>query len=105
MDLTAGGDPSPLRHAFFEHVFERVRRAHPPAPNDKKLNNAKRGRVVAHVKALVKEPDATRASWPKGPVRRHGLSQPPRAGMPAWADLPPSRWALTPEECMPAAAV
>ena len=78
---------------------------HPPCPEDKKLSDSKRGRIVAHVKALIKEPAATRASWLKGPVRRHGLSQPPRAGVPAWADLPPSRWALTPAEAMPAAAV
>jgi hypothetical protein len=78
---------------------------HPPAPEDKKLSDGKRGRIVAHVKALVKEPAATMASWPSGKVRRHGLSQPPRAGVPAWADLPPSRWALTPAEAMPAADV
>ena len=54
---------------------------------------------------LIKEPAATSASWPSGKVRRHGLSQPPRPGVPAWADLPPSRWSLTKEESMPAAAV
>ena len=78
---------------------------HPPAPDEKKLSDSKRGRIVAHVKTLIKEPAATMASWPSGKVRRHGLSQPPRAGVPAWADLPPSRWALTREESMPAAAV
>ena len=78
---------------------------HPPAPNEKKLSDSKRARIVQHVKTLIKEPAATMASWPSGKVRRHGLSQPPRAGVPAWADLPPSRWALTREESMPAAAV
>ena len=35
------------------------------------------------------------------------LGAPPSGSAPneAWASLPPSRWALTPEECMPAAAV
>ena len=78
---------------------------HPPCPEEKKLSDSKRGRIVAHVKTLIKEPAATMASWPSGKVRRHGLSQPPRAGVPAWAELPPSRWALTPAEAMPAAAV
>jgi hypothetical protein len=78
---------------------------HPPCEENKKLSDSKRGRIVAHVKTLVKEPAATMASWPSGKVRRHGLSQQPRAGVPAWADLPPSRWALTPAEAMPAAAV
>jgi hypothetical protein len=78
---------------------------HPPCPEDKKLSDSKRGRIVEHVKMLVKELAATSASWPNGKVRRHGLSQPPRAGVPAWADLPASRWALTPAEAMPAAVV
>ena len=75
---------------------------HPPASNADRLNNAKRGRLVEHVKKLVKEPWATAASWPKSHPRRHGLSHPPRAGVPAWADLPPARWELTPAEAMPA---
>jgi hypothetical protein len=78
---------------------------HPPAQNEKKLNNSKRGRIVEHVKMLIKEPAATMASWPNGVVRRHGLSRPPQPGVPAWADLPASRWELTKEECMPSAAV
>ena len=76
---------------------------HPPTQNANRLNNSKRGRIVEHVKKLIKEPWATRASWPKGTVRRHGLSQPPQPGVPAWADLPASRWEHTIAEATPTA--
>ena len=78
---------------------------HQPCKNEDKLSDSKRRRIVEHVKTLIKEPAATSASWPRGPVRRHGLSQPPQPGVPAWADLPPTRWELTEQECMPAAAM
>ena len=35
---------------------------HPPCEENKKLSDSKRGRIVAHVKTLVKEPAATMAS-------------------------------------------
>ena len=76
---------------------------HPPAPDAEKLGRRPRDALVAHVKRLVKEPYATAASWPKGRVRRHALTRSPQPGVPAWADLPTTRWALTPQEAMPGA--
>ena len=74
---------------------------HEHPPSTQKISTKAEGNIVKHVKRLVREPWATGASWPNGPVKRHGLSRPPQPGVPAWADLPPSRWALTVRESMP----
>ena len=74
---------------------------HDHPPSAQKMSTKAESHIVEHVKRLVHEPWATRASWPRGPVKRHGLSRPPQPGVPAWADLPPSRWELTVRESMP----